>query len=421
MPSNLTIQPTKPFKSSRLALPPSPFSPLFPLSPPPPPTQNSNTTSTTRHPSASSLPPPPSEPLNWLWQCHLCNRVYKLGTTRRCLEDGHYFCSGTTTVKRSRRGKNAGKKVLRHKACASEFDYAGWKAWGVWRRDVRGRMVVVDEEGEGSSGEEDVPRPLFSAVGGIDEGSWLSGLWGKKGKGKKDGDGSGAKDCWGTCDYPSECRWGKQYGVATPTLPPPPVPEKDTVRPKTKFEDILLTIPEIESVSETESEGDEDVTMQSPPLSPELPESLEEPTRKPSFDDLLESVKRRKRRSAGAVVDVPSPLASHPHSPTTISMAQAMDLAGSSGEHVEDVAGPPTTASQSGEITVDEAAGQTALQRAFDDFDLDFKKSFERAGAALTRFVSAVRSTAALEEQRAESFCEGAEDGFEEGNGERWT
>jgi hypothetical protein len=24
------------------------------------------------------------------------------------------------------------------------------------------------------------------------------------------------KDCWNKCDYPSECRWGRQYGVHTP-------------------------------------------------------------------------------------------------------------------------------------------------------------------------------------------------------------
>jgi len=25
------------------------------------------------------------------------------------------------------------------------------------------------------------------------------------------------KDCWNTCDYPSECRWGKKFGIHTPT------------------------------------------------------------------------------------------------------------------------------------------------------------------------------------------------------------
>lgn len=303
-----------------------------------------------------------------------------------------------TTVKRPRKGKNAGKKVFRHKACASEFDYAGWKAWGVWRRDVQRRIEEVASDGM------DVPAPLF-APSVPREGAWFEGMWAKKkGVDRAIGEAFWKKDCWGTCDYPSECRWGKQHGVATPTVapPPPPVPEKDDVV-KTKFEDILLTIPDFEAVSAStgENNGEADVAMLSPPLSPELPGSLEEPTRKPSFDDLLESVKRRKRRSSGAVVDVPSPLSSHPPSPTTSSMAEAMDLATrtSASERVEDVA-------RDAESRADEerTTGPTALQQALDDFDLDFRRSFEKAGVALTGFVSAVRTTAALEEERAESF-----------------
>lgn len=309
--------------------------------------------------------------------------------------------------------------MKRHKACASEFDYAGWKVWGVWRREC-GRLQ--DEEGsawsddssDDAGGEGDVPRPLFA----VEEGRWFAGAWRTTTKtmaagGKQQGEGLfTAKDCWNSCDYPSECRWGKQYGVATPTLPPPPpVPPKDT-KPKTKFGDILLAIPEnpststADSSSETDANGD--VSMQSPPLSPEFPSSPEEPTRKPSFDDLLESVKRRKRRSAGAVVETPSPLSSHPPSPTTLSMAETMDLAGAA-DHVEDVAHTTTTTpalvvatAMSGEAV--NVATTTALQRAFDDFDLDFRRSFEKAGAALTGFVSAVRSSAALEEEKAEKF-----------------
>ena len=66
------------------------------------------------------------------------------------------------------------------------------------------------------------------------------------------------KDCWKTCDYPSECRWGRQFGVHTPltptqpttntlslifptvdiapSLPVPPQPES---QPPTTFEGIL--------------------------------------------------------------------------------------------------------------------------------------------------------------------------------------
>lgn len=37
--------------------------------------------------------PHPQSPLAWTWRCHLCQTTYRLGTTRRCLLDGHYFCS----------------------------------------------------------------------------------------------------------------------------------------------------------------------------------------------------------------------------------------------------------------------------------------------------------------------------------------
>lgn len=440
MPSNLTLAPTKPYKSSRLALPPSPFSPLTPLTlgPSAPTTKTSSTNPTL---SAIALPPPPSEPLAWLWQCHICNRVYRLGTTRRCLEDGHFFCSGTTTVKRSR--KHAGKKVVRHKACASEFDYAGWKGWGVWRRDVVRRVERAEEERRAREGV--VPRPLFAPkVPG--EGHWLNARWVRKGMGiGAERQGAGffeKKDCWGTCDYPSECRWGKQYGVQTPALasfPEAVQDESQSEEPKTTFDDILLTMPALTTTSSShndvhnDSDGSSaselDTPTQSPPLSPILPETPEEPTRKPSFDDLLESVKRRKRRSSGALVEISSPLAplaSHPPSPTTISMAEAMDLAthGSkastssavASEHIEDVAAPQGSGA--------EGAGQTALPKAFDDFDLEFRRSFEKAGAALTGFVSAVRSsTAALEEEKAEGFVRSLSrrERGGQGVGKRWT
>ena len=52
------------------------------------------------------------------------------GATRRCLHDGHYLCSGTREVsRRSGRLKNA-------KSCSSEFDYAGWRAYSKWRKQI---------------------------------------------------------------------------------------------------------------------------------------------------------------------------------------------------------------------------------------------------------------------------------------------
>ncbi|ORY16030.1 hypothetical protein BCR34DRAFT_558039 [Clohesyomyces aquaticus] len=39
------------------------------------------------------------------------------------------------------------------------------------------------------------------------------------------------KDCWNTCDYPSECRWGRQFGVHT--SPPPPPLSQPSLQPST--------------------------------------------------------------------------------------------------------------------------------------------------------------------------------------------
>ncbi|KAJ9612645.1 hypothetical protein H2200_004242 [Cladophialophora chaetospira] len=75
-----------------------------------------------------SIPPPPNDkPMAWLWICHLCHSRYALGVTRRCLVDGHYYCSGESD-------KPSGRKKKKHKACSSEFDYAAWTVWGEWRR-----------------------------------------------------------------------------------------------------------------------------------------------------------------------------------------------------------------------------------------------------------------------------------------------
>ena len=92
----------------------------------------------------------------WVWTCHLCRSHYPLGATRRCLEDGHYFCAGTSIDRLTGTTK-------KHKACASEFDYTGWKTYGDWRRRCH---------------EEENPDFVH-----------------------------GSKDCSQHCDHPSECRW----------------------------------------------------------------------------------------------------------------------------------------------------------------------------------------------------------------------
>jgi hypothetical protein len=39
------------------------------------------------------------------------------------------------------------------------------------------------------------------------------------------------KDCWNTCDYPSECRWGRRFGIHTPLTATFPTTETTTPTP----------------------------------------------------------------------------------------------------------------------------------------------------------------------------------------------
>ncbi|KAI9673866.1 MAG: hypothetical protein M1817_002072 [Caeruleum heppii] len=145
---------TTPFRPSLLRIPSGPASPALPLTPP--------ASRPTSPPSMKRERPtsPPPQPLPWLWTCHLCDSTYSLGVTRRCLHDGHVFCSGTT------RNKTTGV-TRRHRSCNSEFDYIGWSEWQHWRRET-----LQKEEASGTD-----------------------------------------KDCWHQCDYPSECRWGHKIGL----------------------------------------------------------------------------------------------------------------------------------------------------------------------------------------------------------------
>lgn len=99
------------------AITPFNFEKYFPRSPLPP------------QMTKSTVPKPPDNPMPWVWQCHLCRNRYPLGVTRRCLYDGHYYCSGETNVKNL-------KKKRKGQACSSEFDYEGWDDYGEWKRQA---------------------------------------------------------------------------------------------------------------------------------------------------------------------------------------------------------------------------------------------------------------------------------------------
>lgn len=77
--------------------------------------------------------------------------------------------------------------MQKHRACRSEFDYAGWKGRGRWKRS-RAYSAAMQAEEETTGTE--------------------SGEGTKKKK---------KKNCWTDCDYPSQCRWGKSVGIHTPS------------------------------------------------------------------------------------------------------------------------------------------------------------------------------------------------------------
>lgn len=90
------------------------------------------------------LPSPPNKPLNWVWQCHICRSRYPLSVTRRCLNDGHYYCSGqTNTTQRNSKRRKA------NRSCTSEFDYVGWQEWEKWRRKCMVLKAYVADKDEG--------------------------------------------------------------------------------------------------------------------------------------------------------------------------------------------------------------------------------------------------------------------------------
>ncbi|KAF2213733.1 hypothetical protein CERZMDRAFT_83841 [Cercospora zeae-maydis SCOH1-5] len=417
MPRQLTISPA-PYKSSYLAIPPSPFSPRLPISPPvSPPTKQQNYTNgghsehrKAQIKSTTELLPPPANPLHWLWQCHKCSRVYQLGVTRRCLDDGHFFCAGTTVVKKGR-GKN-GRVFRRHAACASEFDYQGWKQWGVWRRSIGEQIEAAEALLKAEEAFESVFGSVSSSPVVPTEAKWISvtraqnagharsasisskaskNYWEKSQTALK-------KDCWERCDYPSECRWGKQYGVKTPTVPASVLPktapksedkhnlEKKEAEPKTTFEDILLELAQsamgttpvsgdITDLSIVKEEPEEEArSVKGPdylePLSPTRSQRqnsvIEGETTIVSMDDLLDSVKRRKRRSSG---QLPSPLGANPPSPTgtevTVEFTEGLDpLQRSSSANAV-----PTLST-----SAVEKGPETLVRKAADDMQVDIKK-----------------------------------------------
>jgi len=149
-------------------------------------------------------------------------------------------------------------RVRRHRACASEFDYQGWKNWGRWKRSGR-RDSLYEDGGSGSGSESESSSTSTSteeeemAAAGDGDGAWDRGSAPRV--------VAPSKDCWNTCDYPSECRWGRDVGVHTPmAVEFPTVAVTQTAaesRPPTTFEAMLKTVDEKE-VKRDRNEGKPD-------------------------------------------------------------------------------------------------------------------------------------------------------------------
>lgn len=271
----LTITPP-PFRSSFLSIPPSPHSPLSPLTttfsrPISQPTKNiASVAPANKHDSTTTDNPAPAKPLPWLWQCHICQRSYPLGATRRCLDDGHYFCSGQaqscTLTRRGLVKSKQNKKKNRGRSCNSEFDYLGWQIYGDWRR----QELSLRAQATGNN--------LVQAEGRFRI--------------------ANKKDCSANCNYPSECRWGKANNdfhlveavVAQPI--PTTIIEHNTSTIPVSFEEILgLTPPDLIA----DDDIMEDVELTSP-LSPPSPQQQDV-----SFwSGLINTAKLRKNNTSEA-------------------------------------------------------------------------------------------------------------------------
>lgn len=123
--------------------------------------------------SQPKIPPRPPSPRPWVWICHFCRNKWPLGTTRRCLYDGHYYCAGQRAANLSKRKR--GPIMFSEGTCTSEFDYPRWAEMTKWRRKVRNA--------------EHKTRPTASTL-------------------------SSNRNCWDQCSFPSACRIIRTWGIS---------------------------------------------------------------------------------------------------------------------------------------------------------------------------------------------------------------
>jgi hypothetical protein len=199
--------------------------------------------------------------------------VYRLGVTRRCLEDGHYFCSlpspPPSPIQDEKRGRERDKessfsegfeisvarllakererkkkekqrkKRRAQKGCRAEFDYTGWSVYNNWRREIR----AIQYRDYGTLGSSRT----------IGELRFWEGIpvRGRQGSEKV------KKDCWRDCDFPSECLNGKvrerEWREKREIMR---VLEEEWVRERARLQTLIETRDEIENNDESGWDGD---------------------------------------------------------------------------------------------------------------------------------------------------------------------
>jgi hypothetical protein len=181
--------------------------------------------------------------------------------TRRCLEDGHFFCSipapppspPSSTFsssssasdrdpqdalgagfgdpveqllrakERERKERRRERKRKAAKGCKAEFDYTGWSGYNDWRREVR--AILFGEFGNLNNFDERVRSK---------------------------------KDCWRDCDFPSECLnemvREREWRVQREKMM---VLEEEWVREQARVQDLM----DVDSSSSSSPNDDGDVEM----------------------------------------------------------------------------------------------------------------------------------------------------------------
>jgi len=147
----------------------------------------------------------------------------------------------------------------------------------------------------------------------------------------------------------------------------------------TSIEDVLV------SPSSLTNEEAKQELMAMPETPNGIPEKSETQTQKPSMNDFLESAMRQKRLSMG---QLPNPLATHSPSSTLVESL------------------PPLERSES-QSAKHSASSTSALQKAFDEFELDVRQRLKLAGELMSNWASGNHSSTAPEDEKADSFVKG--------------